>query len=256
MSADLPLPSDRRNITTPEIRTAGHPDRTPDRADQKASLLDRLSDDPPDQAAETPIPRPHRPDDRRTTPSDTPEPPPEPEHTAYQPDRPKRSTDSETETQPEAPDHPKISEKAFTHILDGEWNKRGDPVGFHHAPNGIPPENRRITWTGNKTPEGIYPARVEFRNEKTGEWHPKTVPEHTMFPDHWPREKVSATVQEAYKKIYDEQIGPALEKGRNLRRIELQTRIEGILIRIYTDPSGSLKTAFPVVEEKKSRQNS
>ncbi|WP_235487939.1 EndoU domain-containing protein, partial [Frankia sp. AvcI1] len=70
---------------------------------------------------------------------------------------------------------PPITEKAFNHVLNGEWSRKGKPVGFHSAPEGVPPEGRRVSWAAEPTVEGAYGAKVEFRNESTGEWREKKV---------------------------------------------------------------------------------
>ena len=48
------------------------------------------------------------------------------------------------------------------HVLLGGFNKRGDPVGFHHAPNGVAPLGRRIEEILCLFADGSYRARVSF----------------------------------------------------------------------------------------------
>ncbi len=145
---------------------------------------------------------------------------------------------------------PPITEKAFNHVLNGEWSRKGKPVGFHSAPEGVPPEGRRVSWAAEPTVEGAYGAKVEFRNESTGEWREKKVRQHTMFPDSWSTEKVRGAVQSAYDEVYDTQISPALRAGSDLSKSKWTGSYEGVHIRFYVEPDGSVRTAFPVIDEE------
>lgn len=69
------------------------------------------------------------------------------------------------------------------HVLLGGFNKRGDPVGFHHAPNGVAPLGRRIDHVVRSFPDRTYQARISIWDERRG-WVPK-LGVHTMFPDQW-----------------------------------------------------------------------
>ncbi|WP_050997238.1 MULTISPECIES: EndoU domain-containing protein [Frankia] len=146
----------------------------------------------------------------------------------------------------DAPARPEISEKVFQHILHGEWNRRGRPVGFHSAPDGHPPPDRRITSVEDRKPDGTYHADVEFRHPTTGEWRRKDVPEHTMFPNQWPEQKVRDAVQTTYEKIYDDVIEPRLRNNEEIPKKALRDRYDGVLIQLYVSPSGELRTAFPI----------
>ncbi len=84
------------------------------------------------------------------------------------------------------------------HVLLGDINeKSGRPVGFHHAPNGVPPPGRRIDEILEHYPDGSYRAVVSFYHPR-GQWVRKEG-EHTMFPDHWTRDQVMAAGCEAYR---------------------------------------------------------
>jgi len=69
------------------------------------------------------------------------------------------------------------------HVLLGGFNKRGRPVGFHHAPNGVAPPGRRIDRILKQYPDGTYLAQVSIWDDQRG-WVPKGGL-HSMFPDHW-----------------------------------------------------------------------
>ncbi|MBO0707183.1 MAG: EndoU domain-containing protein [Candidatus Dormibacteraeota bacterium] len=84
------------------------------------------------------------------------------------------------------------------HVLLGKFNRRGDPVGFHHAPGGRCPPGRRIKEILERFPDGSYSARVLFLHPRFG-WLEKAHP-HTMFPDEWSSEKVMRVGMEAYRR--------------------------------------------------------
>jgi hypothetical protein len=71
----------------------------------------------------------------------------------------------------------------FAHIETGEINRRGEPVGYHHRPNGIdPPGAKVLRITQPPDTNGVYRARVALRDPDTGEWIDKGAAS-TFFPD-------------------------------------------------------------------------
>ncbi|WP_232291704.1 EndoU domain-containing protein [Frankia sp. QA3] len=156
---------------------------------------------------------------------------------------------SDTDTARPADRRPPIPEKTFNHLLDGEWSRKGRPVGFHSAPGGVPPPDRRFTWTGEPSRSGEYEAKVEFWDESAAEWRPKKVPTHTMFPDSWNAEKVREAVEETYGEVYDQKIAPALEEGRDVSKEILVGSHDGVQIQFYVGPDGTVRTAFPIKED-------
>lgn len=84
------------------------------------------------------------------------------------------------------------------HVLLGKFNKRGRPVGFHHAPGGRCPPGRRIDEVLERFPDGSYRARVFFWHPTRG-WVLKPDP-HTRFPDDWSAETVIRVGLEAYRR--------------------------------------------------------
>lgn len=90
------------------------------------------------------------------------------------------------------------------HVLLGGFNKRGRPVGFHHAPGGVCPRGRRIDAVLERFPDGSYRARVSFWHPSRG-WVPKADP-HTMFPDDWTSEEVFDLGMEAYGRRTSEEV--------------------------------------------------
>ncbi|CAJ64199.1 hypothetical protein FRAAL5566 [Frankia alni ACN14a] len=98
----------------------------------------------------------------------------------------------------------------------------------------------------DRKPDGTYHADVEFRHPTTGEWRRKDVPEHTMFPNQWPEQKVRDAVQTTYEKIYDDVIEPRLRNNEEIPKKALRDRYDGVLIQLYVSPSGELRTAFPI----------
>nr|WP_261574577.1 ABC-2 family transporter protein [Frankia gtarii] len=101
---------------------------------------------------------------------------------------------SDTDTARPADRRPPIPEKTFNHLLDGEWRRKGRPVGFHSAPGGVPPADRRLTWTGEPSRSGEYEAKVEFWDESAAEWRPKKVP--TVLEADWLEHRALQTAEE------------------------------------------------------------
>jgi hypothetical protein len=162
-----------------------------------------------------------------------------------QPDQPDRPDPPEAGAPREVPPRPEISEKAWKHILDGELNKAGRPVGFHSAPDGVPPDGRRIDEVQKVHPNDTYEARVSFRGGD-GQWQEKEVRRHTMFPNDWPRDQVRAAIQETYTKLYDSKVAPALERGENVAGSRIWFgEHDNINIGYFLDRQGAVKTAFP-----------
>jgi hypothetical protein len=83
------------------------------------------------------------------------------------------------------------------HVLLGGFNKRGRPVGFHHAPNGVAPPGRRVDRILKRYPDGSYLARVSMWDGQRG-WVPKRGL-HSMFPGHWTSEDVLRAGWQAYR---------------------------------------------------------
>ncbi|MGH7910158.1 MAG: EndoU domain-containing protein [Candidatus Dormibacteraceae bacterium] len=79
----------------------------------------------------------------------------------------------------------------------GSFNRRGQPVGFHHAPNGVCPPGRRIDEVLERFPDGSYRARVSLWHPECG-WVQKRRAS-TMFADGWTSEHVMQTGLDAYR---------------------------------------------------------
>ncbi len=92
---------------------------------------------------------------------------------------------------------PADEQEVARHVLLGGFNKRGKPVGFHHAPNGVAPPGRRIDRVLRRYPDGSYQAQVSLWDDRRG-WVPKPG-RHTMFPDEWTSERVVHAGREAYR---------------------------------------------------------
>ncbi|MFZ0216964.1 MAG: EndoU domain-containing protein [Candidatus Dormiibacterota bacterium] len=100
---------------------------------------------------------------------------------------------------------PQWQQEAAHHVLLGGFNRRGRPVGFHHAPGGVTPPGRRIDEVVRRFPNGAYLAKVSFYDLSRG-WVQKPLP-HTMFPDDWTAEQVTTAGFDAYAKAA--RAGPA-----------------------------------------------
>jgi hypothetical protein len=85
-----------------------------------------------------------------------------------------------------------------THIFQGEINRRGLAVGYHHRPNGKDSNNARmVKLTGLPNRQGVYIGRVEIRNPANGQWVSK-LSSSTFFPDQWSQVKVLSEIQSAF----------------------------------------------------------
>ncbi|WP_248813456.1 EndoU domain-containing protein [Frankia sp. AgPm24] len=231
-----PVPHEAKTVSADDLRRlAPAPAREVSSAERSASLLDQAvarlrQADQRSSAAPGPAPQ-----ERSSTPAADQSPVREP------------STGKDRPTPTDQ--RPPIPEKVFTHILDGEWNKKGRPTGFHSAPDGVAPPDRRLTRIGDPSPEGVYRAKVDFLEPGSGEWREKKVPKHTMFPDSWSREKVREAVQKSYEDVYDSTLAPMLKRGENLVGEQWRGSYEGVHIKFFVGQDGAVRTAFPDMDE-------
>ncbi len=250
-----PGPADRRDpAPRPESvgdqPTAAHPPTSAERKaallDNRAAALDRApaTDRPPTPTTARPTTDLDRKLDRleaaaltRNSASDAPEPPRR---------APAERPDTPTRGDADGPRAPEIREKVYEHILHGEWNKRGKPVGFHSAPDGQPPADRRIVNVERQYASGIYLADAEFRHPTSGEWTRKRTQEHTMFPDSWSEQKVRTAVTSAYQHAYSKEIEPKIRSGESVTGAPVEGSYEDVRIGMYVGPNGELRTAFPI----------
>ncbi len=85
-----------------------------------------------------------------------------------------------------------------THIFQGEINRKGLAVGYHHRPNGKDANNARLSkLTGLPNTQGVYIGRVEIRNPANGQWVSK-LSSSTFFPDRWSQAQVLTEIQGAF----------------------------------------------------------
>jgi hypothetical protein len=85
-----------------------------------------------------------------------------------------------------------------THIFQGEINRKGLAVGYHHRPNGKDSDKARmVKLTGLPNSQGVYIGRVEIRNPANGQWVSK-MSSSTFFPDRWSQTQVLAEIQGAF----------------------------------------------------------
>jgi len=84
------------------------------------------------------------------------------------------------------------------HIFEGEINRKGLAVGYHHRLNGKDAVNARmVKLTGMPNTQGVYIGRVEIRNLNTGKWVSK-LSSSTFFPDRWSQAQVLREIQGAF----------------------------------------------------------
>ena len=71
----------------------------------------------------------------------------------------------------------------LAHIDQGEINRHGEAVGYHHRSNGVDPPGARVERIVQPPDaSGVYRARVALRDPMTGIWIDKKAPS-TFFPD-------------------------------------------------------------------------
>lgn len=76
------------------------------------------------------------------------------------------------------------------HVFEGEINRKGLAVGYHHRPNGKDAANARmVKLTGMPNTQGVYTGRVEIRNLNTGKWVSK-LSSSSFFPERWSQTQV------------------------------------------------------------------
>ena len=121
------------------------------------------------------------------------------------------------------------------HIFQGEINRRGLAVGYHHRLNGIDGNNARMSkLTGMPNRRGVYTGRVEIRRVTNGEWVSK-VSGSSFFPDLWSREKVLSEIRGAFN---------ASDKNKEPWQ---GTSPSGLQIQGYYNKStNTITTAYPI----------
>ncbi|PZO36227.1 MAG: hypothetical protein DCF19_22020 [Pseudanabaena frigida] len=84
------------------------------------------------------------------------------------------------------------------HIFQGEINRKGLAVGYHHRPNGKDSNNAKmVKLTGLPNSQGVYIGRVEIRNPANGQWVSK-LSSSTFFPDRFSQAQVLSEIQGAF----------------------------------------------------------
>ena len=128
---------------------------------------------------------------------------------------------------------PKINER---HIVDGEINRRGKAVGYHHRPNGVDAPKARLTnIVKSSDSSGVYTGMIEILDSTSGKWVPKGVPS-TFFPDIWSKSKVISEIRAAFSN--KTMIGENQWRGISN---------SGVIIQGYLDKVGNISTAHPII---------
>ena len=84
------------------------------------------------------------------------------------------------------------------HIEEGEINRRGEAVGYHHRPNGAdPPGARVLLIVQPPDASGVYRAIVALQEPATGTWLRKKAPS-TFYPDAMSTGEVVEAILEAF----------------------------------------------------------
>lgn len=126
----------------------------------------------------------------------------------------------------------KINEK---HIFEGEINRRGLAVGYHHRANGRDVRNARLVrMVSAANAQGVYVAKVEIRNSN-GQWVSKSA-NSSFFPDRWSRSQVISEIRGAFANSAN----PAAEPWQG-------TSPSGVRISgYYNRNTNTINTAYPI----------
>ncbi|MFD4433899.1 EndoU domain-containing protein, partial [Nocardia sp. NPDC058497] len=124
----------------------------------------------------------------------------------------------------------------WVHVFKGEFNRAGNPTGYHHRPNGR--DRFGVTVTDKSVPDknGVYTGTVTMNTWNGNEWVTKKV-ESSFFPDSWSQEQVQHAISRASSQPY--MMNPSRRRWEGVFR--------GMAIGGYYDPStGRIITAFPI----------
>lgn len=87
----------------------------------------------------------------------------------------------------------------FVHTEFGEFNRRGEAVGFHHRPHGLdPPGARVLRVVQPPDANGVYRARIALHDPATGAWIEKKAPSN-FYPDAMSPDEVVAAILAAFR---------------------------------------------------------
>lgn len=121
------------------------------------------------------------------------------------------------------------------HIFQGEINRKGLAVGYHHRPNGQDSNNARLVKiTGLPNNQGVYVGRVEIRNPANGQWVSKDS-SSSFFPDRFSQAQVLNEIQGAFASANKSQERWQATSPSGLK-------IEGF----YSKKTNTITTAYPV----------
>ncbi len=122
-----------------------------------------------------------------------------------------------------------------THIFQGEINRKGLAVGYHHRPNGKDSNSARMSkLTALPNSQGVYIGRVEIRNPDNGQWVGK-LSSSTFFPDRFSQAQVLTEIQSAFASA-----NKSKEPWQGTSPSGL--RIEGY----YNKATNTITTAYPI----------
>jgi len=142
------------------------------------------------------------------------------------------ATFSNTQIARSVPNQVKIN---TTHIFQGEINRRGAAVGYHHRANGRDQANARVIKIVNPpNRQGIYVGQVEIKNPQTGQWVRKSGIS-SFFPDRWTQGQVTSEIQGAFFSA-----NPPTERWQATSPSGI--RIEGF----YDRATNTINTAYPI----------
>ncbi len=119
------------------------------------------------------------------------------------------------------------------HIFEGAINSRGKPTGFHARPGGHDPRHARLkAIKSGPNRSGVYTAKVEIFDPRTGRWKEKF---STFYPDTMDRDQVIKVILHAWN-----------HRNRNRGSKWQGPSGKGFTIQGYLNRRGNINTAYPL----------
>lgn len=142
-----------------------------------------------------------------------------------------KTTDEQITALEDLTDTEHFLDNALAHILEGELNRNGDAVGFHH--DRLPTRLGEVI-EGTETEEneyGVYEAKVSVDGVDKTSNNGKS----TLFPDEWDTQDVVDAINEAYD-VREQLIGNTYAGITE----------EGMEIHMYLTEQDKIISAFPI----------
>jgi Bacterial EndoU nuclease len=104
-----------------------------------------------------------------------------------------QETSNNSSTNFVSPKKSPISETVFKHIFEGNINRRGEAVGFHHNPSSTNKDTGIVKVIKPENNCGVYTAQVKIQGKTKKAYS-------TMFPDKLKKSEIVSILESSYKK--------------------------------------------------------